>query len=91
MDEAAATGDVAAPFADIRATLGVGVVNLIWRHLATIDGALRGRPSRFRCALVRCSPALTRSAMRALQRREHLAQMAGARRELAAVERRLAE
>lgn len=38
--EAEATGDVAALFADIRATLGVGVVNLIWRHLATIDGAL---------------------------------------------------
>lgn len=40
VDEAAATGDTAALFADIRATLGVGVVNLIWRHLATIDGAL---------------------------------------------------
>lgn len=40
IDEAAATGDAAALFADIRATLGVGVVNLIWRHLATIDGAL---------------------------------------------------
>jgi hypothetical protein len=40
IDEAAATGDTAALFADIRATLGVGVVNLIWRHLATIEGAL---------------------------------------------------
>ncbi|MBX3503775.1 MAG: hypothetical protein KF889_30395 [Alphaproteobacteria bacterium] len=38
--EAEATGDIAALYADIRATLGVGVVNLIWRHLATIDGAL---------------------------------------------------
>jgi hypothetical protein len=38
--ETEATGDTAALFADIRATLGVGVVNLIWRHLATIDGAL---------------------------------------------------
>jgi len=38
--EADATGDIAALYADIRATLGVGVVNLIWRHLATIDGAL---------------------------------------------------
>lgn len=38
--EAEASGDIAALYADIRATLGVGVVNLIWRHLATIDGAL---------------------------------------------------
>jgi len=40
IDEGAATGELAALFADIRATLGVGVVNLIWRHLATIEGAL---------------------------------------------------
>jgi len=38
--EAAATGETAAIFADIRQVLGVDVVNLIWRHLATIDGAL---------------------------------------------------
>jgi hypothetical protein len=38
--EAAATGETAAIFADIRAVLGVDVVNLIWRHLATIEGAL---------------------------------------------------
>ncbi|MBN8906780.1 MAG: hypothetical protein J0H99_09200, partial [Rhodospirillales bacterium] len=38
--EAAATGEIAAIFADIRAVYRVGVVNLIWRHLATIDGAL---------------------------------------------------
>jgi hypothetical protein len=38
--EAAATGETAALFADIRQVLGVDVVNLIWRHLATIDGAL---------------------------------------------------
>lgn len=38
--EADATGETAALFADIRAVLGVGVVNLIWRHLATIEGAL---------------------------------------------------
>ncbi len=38
--EDAATGDVAEAFADIRATLGIPVVNLIWRHLATIDGGL---------------------------------------------------
>ena len=38
--EADATGDVAALYADIRATLGVPVVNLIWRHLATLPGGL---------------------------------------------------
>lgn len=38
--EAAATGETAAIFADIRQVLGVDVVNLIWRHPATIDGAL---------------------------------------------------
>jgi hypothetical protein len=38
--EAAATGEIAAIFADIRRVLGVDVVNLIWRHLATIPGAL---------------------------------------------------
>ncbi|HEY4044887.1 MAG TPA: hypothetical protein VGM32_23990 [Rhodopila sp.] len=38
--EAAATHETAAIFADIRQVLEVNVVNLIWRHLATIDGAL---------------------------------------------------
>jgi hypothetical protein len=38
--EAEATGEIAALFADIRAVYRVGVVNLIWRHLATIEGAL---------------------------------------------------
>jgi len=38
--EAAATGATAALFADIRDTVGVRVVNLVWRHLATLDGAL---------------------------------------------------
>ncbi len=38
--EAAAHGETAELFADIRATVGVRVVNLVWRHLATIDGAL---------------------------------------------------
>lgn len=35
-----ASGEVAEIYADIRATLGVTVVNLIWRHLATIEGGL---------------------------------------------------
>jgi len=38
--EAAATGETAEIFADIRRVLGVEVVNLIWRHLATIPEAL---------------------------------------------------
>ena len=38
--EAAAAGEIASIYADIRQVLGVDVVNLIWRHLATIDGAL---------------------------------------------------
>ncbi|MBV9828974.1 MAG: hypothetical protein JO001_25405 [Alphaproteobacteria bacterium] len=38
--EVAASGETAAIFADIRHVLGVAVVNLIWRHLATIPGAL---------------------------------------------------
>jgi hypothetical protein len=41
ISEAAATDEVAAVFADIRATLGVQVVNLVWRHLATMPGALQ--------------------------------------------------
>lgn len=38
--EAEASGETAELFADIRATVGVRVVNLVWRHLATMDGAL---------------------------------------------------
>ena len=38
--ESAATGETADLFADIRTTVGVRVVNLVWRHLATMDGAL---------------------------------------------------
>lgn len=38
--ESDATGNVAKLYSDIRDTLGVPVVNLIWRHLATIDGGL---------------------------------------------------
>src|SRR5260221_13794700 len=35
-----AAGEIAAIFADIRKVLGTSVVNLIWRHLATMPGAL---------------------------------------------------
>ena len=38
--ESEATGETAEIYDDIRSALGIGVVNLIWRHLATIDGAL---------------------------------------------------
>jgi hypothetical protein len=38
--EADATGDIADIFADLRATLRVPFVNLVWRHLATIPGGL---------------------------------------------------
>ncbi|HYZ64648.1 MAG TPA: halocarboxylic acid dehydrogenase DehI family protein, partial [Acetobacteraceae bacterium] len=38
--EEAATGGTAAIFADLRATLRVPFVNLIWRHLATMPGML---------------------------------------------------
>src|SRR5258708_3933702 len=35
-----AAGEIAAIFADIRKVLGTSVVNLIWRNLATLPGAL---------------------------------------------------
>ena len=38
--EAAATGATAELFADIRDVVGVRVVNLVWRHLATLEGGL---------------------------------------------------
>jgi hypothetical protein len=38
--ETAATGEIAEIYSDIRTTLGTSVVNLIWRNLATIPGAL---------------------------------------------------
>jgi hypothetical protein len=39
--EAEADGEIAALYADIRDTLGVPVVNLIWRNLATIPNGLQ--------------------------------------------------
>lgn len=41
VQEADATGETAEIFADLRATMGVPLVNLIWRHLATMPGMLR--------------------------------------------------
>jgi hypothetical protein len=40
ISEDSASGDIAVLYGDIRATLGVPVVNLIWRHLATFPGCL---------------------------------------------------
>jgi hypothetical protein len=40
ISEELATGATAEIFADIRHTLDVEMVNLIWRHLATIPGSL---------------------------------------------------
>lgn len=40
ISEASATGRTAELFEDIRRTVGVRVVNLVWRHLATFEGAL---------------------------------------------------
>jgi hypothetical protein len=62
--EAAATGATAEIFADIRRVLGVEVVNLIWRHLATLPDALPWRggrcdhftpTARFRMRPMRCA------------------------------------
>jgi hypothetical protein len=39
--ETEATGDIAELYSDIRRTLGSSVVNLVWRNLATMPGALR--------------------------------------------------
>src|SRR3954462_4318733 len=38
--ESEATGEIADIYADIRKVLGTSVVNLIWRNLATMPGAL---------------------------------------------------
>jgi hypothetical protein len=38
--ESAASGEIAEIYSDIRTTLGTSVVNLVWRNLATIPGAL---------------------------------------------------
>ena len=38
--ETEATGEIADIYADIRKVLGTSVVNLIWRNLATMPGAL---------------------------------------------------
>jgi hypothetical protein len=44
--ESEAAGETARVFAELRGTLNVPFVNLIWRHLATIPRALRGSGNR---------------------------------------------
>ena len=63
--EAAATGETAEIFADIRRVLGVEVVNLIWRHLATIPGALPWAWGMLRPLYVNGSIAAEAAALRA--------------------------
>lgn len=41
ISESGATGEIAELYADIRETMGVSAINLVWRHIATIDGGLR--------------------------------------------------
>jgi hypothetical protein len=41
VSEASAAGEIAEIYSDIRNTLGTSVVNLIWRNLATMPGALQ--------------------------------------------------
>ena len=38
--ESDARGEIADVYADIRKVFGTSVVNLIWRHLATMPGSL---------------------------------------------------
>ncbi len=60
ISEAEATGETAALFADLRQTLRVPFVNLIWRHLATIPGGLQWTWSLLRPVYV--DPALEQAA-----------------------------
>ena len=64
--EAAATGEIAEIYADIRSVLHTSVVNLIWRNLATLPGALHWtwstlRPLYVAAAAPQVSPAPTQT------------------------------
>ena len=41
ISEADATGEIAKMYEDIRVTLGIPLVNLIWRNLAAVPGGLK--------------------------------------------------
>jgi hypothetical protein len=64
--EAAATGEIADIFSDIRNTLGSGVVNLIWRNLATMPGALQWTWSTVRPLYVGPAPGHAEAVRRTL-------------------------
>jgi hypothetical protein len=64
--EAAATGEIAEIFSDIRNTLGSGVVNLIWRNLATMPGALQWTWSTVRPLYVGPAPGHAEAVRRTL-------------------------
>src|SRR4029453_3315164 len=54
--EADAHGEVADVYADIRSVLGTSVVNLIWRNLATMPGALEWTWSAIRPLYLGAAP-----------------------------------
>ncbi|MGE0750412.1 MAG: hypothetical protein AB7K64_07485 [Variibacter sp.] len=63
-----ATGAVADAYARLRRTLNVSVVNFIWRHLATLDGALAfGLP-----VIERAKPVIDGAVMRVTQEADAL-------------------
>ena len=64
--EAAATGEIADIYSDIRETLGTSVVNLIWRNLATMPGALRWTWSTVKPLYLGPAPAHAEAVRRAL-------------------------
>jgi hypothetical protein len=61
-----AAGEIAELYADIRQVLGGGVVNLIWRHLATMPGALRWVWSSVRPLYLTLAPAHAETVRREL-------------------------
>lgn len=63
--EADARGETAEIFDDLRRTVGVPVVNLVWRHFATIPGALPFAWQAVKPAYVSGSVALEADALRA--------------------------
>jgi hypothetical protein len=65
--ETAATGEIAEIFSDIRTTLGTSVVNLIWRNLATLPGALQWTWSTVRPLYVGPAAAHAEAARRTLR------------------------
>jgi hypothetical protein len=64
--EVAARGEIADIYSDIRKTLGTSVVNLIWRNLATIPGALRWTWSTLKPLYLGRAPAHAEAVRRAL-------------------------